>query len=243
MTLPVAPLATMAATTLVVGADRGIAHAMARHLHARGDDVTAVCLGDGADLAALGVAVEPGVDVTSDEAVDALAKRLEQRGARLAWLVHVAGIMHLDTLETVDLDDARRQFEINTLGPLRVVRALRGLLDRGSKVGILTSRVGSLGDNTSGGDYAYRISKAAANMVALNLHHDLSPHGVAVQALHPGMVRTHLLDVVDPDQMTRYAAAFSAPEQAAEKLVTVLDALTVETAGRFQHADGTVLPW
>lgn len=228
---------------LVVGADRGIAHAMARHLHERGDQVVAACYGDGADLAALGIAVEPGVDVTSDEAVSRLGKRLEQRAVRLDWLVHVAGIMHLDTLDTVDLDDARRQFEVNTLGPLRVVRELRGLLDDGAKVGILTSRVGSLGDNGSGGDYAYRISKAAANMVALNLHHDLSRHGVMVQALHPGMVRTHLLDVIDPGQMQRYASAFAPPEQAAAQLVAVLDALTPQHAGRFQHADGTFLPW
>lgn len=231
------------AVKLVVGADRGIAHAMARHLHERGDEVVAACLADGADLAGLGIAVEPGVDVTSDEAVSRLGKRLEQRAVRLDWLVHVAGIMHLDTLDTVDLDDARRQFEVNTLGPLRVVRELRGLLGDGAKVGILTSRVGSLGDNSSGGDYAYRISKAAANMVALNLHHDLSPQGVMVQALHPGMVRTHLLDVIDPEQMQRYAAAFAPPEQAAAQLVAVLDGLTPEDAGRFQHADGTFLPW
>jgi 2-glutathionyl-2-methylbut-3-en-1-ol dehydrogenase len=228
---------------MVVGADRGIAHAMARHLHERGDEVVAACFGDGADLVELGIAVEPGVDVTSDEAVTGLGKRLAQRGVRLEWLVHVAGIMHLDTLDTVDLDDVRRQFEVNTIGPLRVVRELRGLLAGGAKVGILTSRVGSLGDNSSGGDYAYRISKAAANMVALNLHHDLSELGVLVQALHPGMVRTHLLDVIDPDEMQRYAAAFVPPEDAAAQLVAVLDALTPEDAGRFQHANGSFLPW
>lgn len=231
------------AVKLIVGADRGIAHAMARHLHARGDDVVAACLGDGADLAGAGIAVESGVDVTSDDAVSGLCKNLERRGVRLQWLVHVAGIMHLDTFDTVDLDDARQQFEVNTLGPLRVVRGLHGLLDSGAKVGILTSRVGSLGDNTSGGDYAYRISKAGANMVALNLHHDLSTRGVMVQALHPGMVLTHLLDVIDPGQKERYASAFSPPETAAERLVGVLDGLTPATAGRFQHADGSILPW
>jgi NAD(P)-dependent dehydrogenase (short-subunit alcohol dehydrogenase family) len=231
------------AARLIIGADRGIAHAMARHLHARGDEVVAACFSDGADLAGLGIAVEPGVDVTSDEAVAGLGKRLEQRGVRLDWLVHVAGIMHLDTLDTVDLDDVRRQFEVNTIGPLRVIRELRGLLGDGAKVGILTSRVGSLGDNSSGGDYAYRISKAAANMVALNLHHDLGKRGVMVQALHPGMVRTHLLDVIDPDEMQRYASAFAPPEEAAAQLVAVLDALTPGDAGKFQHANGSFLPW
>ena len=89
-----------------------------------------------------GIVVEPGVDVTSDEAITGLAKRLEQQGTRLDWLVNVAGVMGLDTLDTVDYEDVRRQFEINTIGPLRVVRELRGLLGEGSKVGILTSRVG-----------------------------------------------------------------------------------------------------
>ncbi len=230
-------------TKLIIGADRGIANSMSRHLHERGDDVLAACFGDGADLAGAGIKVEPGVDVTSDEAVSGLAKRLEQQNVRLEWLVNVAGIMHLDTIDTVDYDDARKQFEINALGPLRVVRALRGFLGEGSKIGILTSRVGSMVDNTSGGDYAYRISKAAANMVALNLHHDLKKVGVAVQALHPGMVRTHLLDVVDQDELTRYASVFAQPEQSAAQLVTVLDGLTLETAGQFQHANGEILPW
>ncbi len=228
---------------LIVGADRGIANGISRHLHERGDAVIAACLGEGADLAELGVAVAPGVDVTSDEAIDTLAKRLEGQGTRLDWLVNVAGIMHLDTLESVDYDDVRKQFEINALGPLRVVRALHGMLDDGAKVGILTSRVGSLGDNTSGGDYAYRMSKAAANMVARNLHHDLGQRGICVQALHPGTVRTHLLDVIDPEKMQRYAASFAAPEQAAEQLVALLDALGPETAGQFQHANGSFLSW
>lgn len=228
---------------LIVGADRGIAHAMVRLLHERGETVLAACLGDGADLAAAGIPVEPGIDVTKDGSVAALRDRLAERGTGLDWLVHVAGIMHLDTLDTVDFDDMRLQFEVNTVGPLRVVRALRTLLLDGAKVGIFTSRVGSLGDNSSGGDYAYRISKAGANMVALNLHHDLSRRGVMVQALHPGMVRTHLLDVVDPDQMQKYASAYASPEAAAARVVGVLDALTQDKAGMFQHADGTLLPW
>ncbi len=231
------------AAKLIVGADRGIAHAICRHLHERGDEVIAACFGDGADLAGIGIAVQPGVDVASDEAVTRLGKSLQENGVRLEWLVNVAGIMHLDTLDTVDLDDVRLQFEVNAVGPLRVVRELRGLLEPGAKVGIFTSRVGSLGDNTSGGDYAYRVSKAAANMVALNLHHDLARQGVLVQALHPGMVRTHLLDVIDPDQMQRYAANFVSPEEAAAQVVGVLDALTAENAGRFQHANGDYLPW
>ncbi|KRB80118.1 1-hydroxy-2-glutathionyl-2-methyl-3-butene dehydrogenase [Nocardioides sp. Root190] len=230
-------------TRVIIGADRGIARSIAEQLHEAGHDVLAVTMGDGKELAEQGIAVESGVNVTSDEAVDALAKRLANDNVQVEWLVHVAGVMYLDNIETVDYDDVRKQFEINTMGPLRVVRALRGFLVEGGKVGILTSRVGSMNDNTSGGDYAYRISKAAANMVALNLHHDLSKGGVAVQALHPGMVNTGLLDAMTDEDRERAASILVTPQQSASNLISVLDSLTVETGGKFQHANGDILPW
>lgn len=230
-------------TKVIIGADRGIARAMAEQLHADGHDVLAATLGDGAELVAAGIAVEPDFNVTSDDAVARLAKRLSNDNVEIDWLVHVAGVMFLDTIETVDLDDVRKQFEINTLGPLRTILGLRASLVEGAKVGILTSRVGSLNDNSSGGDYAYRISKAAANMVALNLHHDLSKVGVAVQALHPGMVNTGLLDAMTPEDRERAASILVTPEVAASNLIKVIDSLTVETGGRFQHANGDTLPW
>lgn len=230
-------------TKLIIGADKGIARSIALALHQRGDQVLAATLGDGAELAEAGIAVEPHVDVTSDDAVSALAKRVAVEDRRLDWLVHVAGVMFLDTLDTVDYDDVRRQFEINTLGPLRTIRALRDRLTENAKVGIFTSRVGSLNDNTSGGDYAYRISKAAANMVARNLSVDLGKQGVAVQALHPGLVNTNLLDVMDPEDKAKAAAVLVTPETAAAGVISVLDSLTVETAGRFQHGNGDILPW
>ncbi|OPX14984.1 SDR family oxidoreductase [Gordonia sp. i37] len=230
-------------TKLIIGADTGIANAMTRALHARGDSVVAATLKGGADLIGEGIEVIPDVDVTSDEAVATLAKKLTEQDVTVSWLVHVAGVMFLDSLETFDFDDARRQFEINTLGPLRVIRGLQNNLADDAKVGILTSRVGSIGDNTSGGDYAYRISKAGANMVARNLSIDLGKRGIAVQALHPGTVNTHLLDVMDPSVKEQAAAVLVTPESAAAGLIDVLDNLTLETAGQFQRTNGEVLPW
>lgn len=228
---------------LIVGADTGVGNALARHLHGRGDTVIASCLGDGVELAESGIEVVSGVDVTSDEAVVGLAEKLTAQEVELDWLVHVAGVMRLDDLDTVDYADMTQQFEVNTVGPLRVVRELRGLLTGTAKVGIVTSRVGSLGDNSSGGDFAYRVSKAGANMVALNLHHNLATRGVAVQALHPGMVDTDLLKVADPDLRARYASVAISTATAVEQLAAVLDALTIENSGRFQHANGSYLPW
>ncbi len=224
-------------TVLVVGADRGIAHALSRQLNERGDTVIAACLAGNDELVAAGVRVEGGVDVTSQASVDALAAGLTAEGVKLDAVFHVAGVLGLDQLGSIDYDDVRRQLEINTIGPLRTIEAVRDLLHDGSKVGIVTSRVGSLGDNSSGGMYAYRISKAAANMVALNLHHDLSKRGISVLALHPGMVATDLTKDYPGDY------DYITPDQAAEGLIADLDALTPETSGRFQHSNGTFLPW
>ena len=225
------------ATILIVGADRGIAHAAALQLRARGDHVIAACLGSGQDLAALGFEVMPGIDVTSDEAVAGLAATLAKRPVALEWLFHVAGVLGMDELGQIDFQDMRRQFEINTLGPLRVAQALLPFLGAGAKVGIVTSRVGSLGDNGSGGIYAYRVSKAGANMVALNLHHDLAKRGIAVVALHPGMVAT--------DLTKDYPGTFAyiQPEAAAAGLIARMDALTLESSGQFRHANGDQLAW
>jgi 2-glutathionyl-2-methylbut-3-en-1-ol dehydrogenase len=225
------------ATILVVGADRGIAYCIATQLHERGDEVIAACLGNGDDLIRQGIRVEPDVDVTSHSAVRRLADRLSASSARLDWLLHVAGVLGLDELGAIDYNDVRRQFEINAIGPLRTVEAVRDLLTEDAKVGIVTSRVGSLGDNGSGGMYAYRMSKAAANMATLNLHHDLSPVGVSVLALHPGMVATDLTKDFPGNH------AYIQPEEAAAGLIRNMDELTIKTSGRFQHSNGEYLPW
>jgi NAD(P)-dependent dehydrogenase (short-subunit alcohol dehydrogenase family) len=224
-------------TILVVGADKGIAHAACLQLKARGDTVIAACLVDGEDLKGRAIDVVPRVDVTSDSDVARLAADLKSRGVRLDWLLHVAGVLGLDTLGDIDLQDVRRQFEINTLGPLRVVQALLPLLGDSAKVGIVTSRVGSLADNSSGGMYAYRVSKAGANMVALNLHHDLKKRGIAVVALHPGMVATDLTKGVPGNH------AYITPQEAAAGLIRRMDELTLATSGEFRHANGERLPW
>jgi NAD(P)-dependent dehydrogenase (short-subunit alcohol dehydrogenase family) len=146
-------------------------------------------------------------------------------------------VLGLDELGKIDFDDVRRQIEINTIGPLRTIQALLNHLAQAAKVGIVTSRVGSLGDNGSGGMYAYRISKCAANMVGLNLHHDLSKRGIAVLMLHPGLVATDLTKNLPGN------ATYIQPDEAAAGLIRNMDRLTLETFGRFQHANGEYLPW
>lgn len=222
---------------LITGCDRGIGRALCDALSARGEQVIAVCQGAPADLGGRGIRLEPNIDVTDDGAVAGLASRLATDDIHLDWLISNAGVLGVDEFGAIDMADVRRQFEINAMGPLRVVQALAGRLDAGSKVGIITSRVGSLADNSTGGLYAYRISKAAANMVALNLHHDLKAREIAVLALHPGMVATDLTKDFPRDM------GWIEPADAAAGLIRNMDELTLETAGRFRHANGEYLPW
>jgi NAD(P)-dependent dehydrogenase (short-subunit alcohol dehydrogenase family) len=219
------------ATALITGANRGIGLALCRQLAARGDRVIAACRSSSPELESLGVRIETGLDVTSDASVSALHERLGD--TELDLLVNNAGIMSHETLETLDFDRIRRQFEINSLAPLRVTAALLDRLRTGAKIAFITSRMSSLADNTSGGDYGYRMSKVALNMAAVSLARDLTARQIAVAVLHPGWVRT---------SMTGGQGQLD-PDDSAAGLLARIDALTLATSGGFWHVNGDRLPW
>jgi NAD(P)-dependent dehydrogenase (short-subunit alcohol dehydrogenase family) len=221
-------------TALVTGANRGIGLALARVLSARGDRVIAACRNTSDALDRLGVQVEAGVDVTDDAALSGLAHRLG--GLQLDQLWLNAGILSSESLGAIDasgFDQLRRQFEVNALGPLRVTQALLGQLGRGSKIAIMTSRMGSVADNNSGGYYGYRASKAAVNAIGKSLAMDLAPRGVSVYLLHPGYVATDMVG----------GHGDIGPDEAASRLVSVLDGLGPAESGQFRHSNGSELPW
>ncbi len=215
---------------LITGTNRGIGLELVRQYRERGDDVIAVCRKASDELQAVGARVIDGIDVASAGDVAALADALD--GERLDILLNNAGIAIRDSFDDLDYDAMVTQFAVNTLGPLRVTRALAGNLREGGKVGIVTSRVGSIADNGSGGNYGYRTSKAAVNMVGTNLMHDLKPRGIAVALLHPGLVATDMT-----------GGSGIPPAEAAAGLIARLDELTLESSGGFWHANGERLPW
>jgi len=217
--------------SVVTGASRGIGLELARQLKARGASVVAVCRNRSPDLDALGVRVESGVEVTEPPAWSKLAGRLAHDDIDL--LIQNAGILLADSLEDVDPDNVRAQLAVNAVAPLFLTRALAPRLHAGAKVALITSRMGSIGDNTSGGYYGYRMSKAALNAAGVSLAHDLEPRGVAVVVLHPGSVRT---------AMTRGHGMIEADESV-RGLLQRIDELSLETTGRFLHQNGEVLPW
>lgn len=219
------------ARIVVTGANRGIGLELARQLAERGDEVIAACRSASPELAALGVEVHEDVDVADDASVARFAESLGDRN--LDCIINNAGILFRESLDELDFDGIRQQFEINTLGPLRLTKALLPRLGDGAKVAIVSSRVGSIADNSSGGNYGYRMSKTAVNMAGVNLALDLKPRGIAVVLLHPGYVRTGLTG----------GGGNIDPEESARGLIERIDALALETTGTFWHADGSPLPW
>lgn len=197
---------------------------------ARGDDVIAACRSASDDLAQLGVRIIENVDVSDGDSIKHLEDTLGEQ--RIDILVNGAGILREDKLGELDYDEMTEQFRVNTLGPLRVTEALLDNLRKGSKVIIITSRVGSIKDNSSGGYYGYRASKTAVNQVGMNLKHELLPRGVAVALLHPGLVATDMTGGRGVD-----------PKESARGLIQRIDELNLDNSGSFWHAEGYALPW
>lgn len=217
------------ASALVTGANRGIGLELCRQLKESGRQVIGVCRSASPELAALGVRVVEGIDVTSDDDVQRLAGGVGE----LDLVICNAGILRRETLEDLDMDSIRQQLEVNALGPLRVVAMLRDQVVQGGKVAIVTSRMGSIEDNTSGSRYGYRMSKAAVNMAGRSLSHDLRGDGIAVALLHPGFVKTEMTG----------GSGHVTPDEAARGLLARIDELSMDNSGSFWHANGERLPW
>jgi len=217
-------------TTLITGCNRGIGLELVKQLHERGDNVIGVCRSPSSELAGLGIRVIDNVDVAEAAGTKRLREALD--GLPIDVLINNAGVLIDDSFGSLDYDAMLHQFKVNSLGPLRVTEALSSNLTTGSKVAIVSSRVGSIEDNSSGGHWGYRTSKTAVNMIGANLAHELRPRDIAVALLHPGLVAT---------DMTRGQGVM--PSDAARGLIQRIDELTLENSGSFWHAEGYELPW
>lgn len=219
-------------TYLVTGTNRGIGLEYCRQLKERGAEVIAVCRSASEELKELDVTIIEDIDITSDESVANLVHTL--KGKTINVLINNAGIIDRVSLDNLDFDSIRQQFEVNALGALRVTKALLPYLTYGSKVILMTSRMGSIDDNTSGSSYGYRMSKTALSMAGKSLSHDLKPRGIAVAILHPGLVQT---------RMTNFTKSGITTQQSVTGLLQRIDELNLENTGNFWHSNGEILPW
>ena len=216
---------------VITGANRGVGLELARHYAAEGCEVIGVCRQSSEELAGVAGQVIDGVDVTTDAGIDKLKSGLA--GKRISLLINNAGLLQDEQLGSIDFDSIRAQMEINAYAPLRVAEALAPLMGLGSKIANITSRMGSIADNDSGGRYGYRASKAALNAFGKSLAVDLNPRGIAVAQLHPGYVKTRMVNF----------GGLITPEESARGLAERIANLTLENTGSFWHSNGEELPW
>lgn len=225
-------------TCLITGANRGIGLALAQQYAADGWQVIATCRHPEAATALAAIAGDVRVeslDVSDFAAVARLPERLGPQPIDL--LVNNAGVYGPEkvTFDDVDEDAWLEVLRVNTMAPLKVSAALCEHVFRsnGKTIVAMTSLMGSIGDNSSGGAYIYRSSKAALNAVMRSLAIDLRDRGITVALLHPGWVRTEMGGPNAP----------LAVDESARALRRVIAKLTLDDSGRFFNYDGRQLPW
>jgi len=230
-------------TLLITGANRGIGLEFCNQYAAAGWRVLACCRDPHKADALNRLAarypdlIKPhALDVTDHAQIDQLARTLTDETIDL--LINNAGVYpaadkggfgHTDYAEWM------AAFNINTMAPLKIVEAFVRQIAR-SKLKLIvtiTSQMGSIADNSSGGSYLYRSSKAAANMVVKSLAVDLKERGITSVAFNPGWVKT---DMGGPNAMIPV-------EQSVADMRKVIDGLTVADTGKFIGNDGLVIPW
>ena len=224
---------------VITGANRGIGLELAKHYRELDYTVIGICRETSEELDELADMVISDIDVRSEDAIAMVAEVLastlisSDSGQKIDILLNNAGVFLNETLAEMDFDSIQTQMDINAIAPLRVTHAFQSMLWEGSKVAMITSRMGSVSDNGSGAYYGYRASKAALNAFGKSLAIDLKPKGIAVALLHPGFVQT---------RMVGFNGDIS-PAQAAAGLAQRIEELNLENTGSFWHSNGEVLPW
>jgi len=239
----------MPGTYVITGASSGIGLELVKQLAARGETVFATCRkkessASGVDSISKvegNVTVLEGIDVASDDVGSVLASSA-LAGVTIDVVVHNAGsltgagagdkskLMDEQSMDNVTMDRMRAAFEVNTLGPLRVQQALNAQMKTpGGKVAIISTGLASIADNTSGGKYAYRTSKAGVNMVARSLRCDLKAKEISVAAIAPGFIATEFGPGFEA--MTKWGA--KPVGQAGSGIITILDSMSLENTGEF----------
>ena len=227
---------------LITGASRGLGFEVAKQYAVEGWRVIACCRKP-EDAIALKKLAPSARDMVSVVAMD-VADNDTVRNAALTLkdvvvdiLINSAGIAGVPQQSTGQIDYASwaRVLDVNTMGPLRVLEAFTDNLARSERrlVVTITSGMGSLADNTSGGSIAYRSSKAAVNMVMRSAAIDLAPRGITCVLINPGWVKT---DMGGPD-------ATLSPQQSVSAMRRLIETLGPNDSGKFYNYDGRKYPW
>lgn len=229
----------MSKIVVITGASRGLGLEFCRQYLEDGGKVYACCRSPESARELLKLRQSAGeqletvpLDVTKPAQLTNLKYALQ--GQEISLLINNAGIYGRRlTFGEVEEQEWMQVLKVNTVAPLMVVQELVDLMAADGKILLMTSRMGSMGDNTSGGSYIYRSSKAALNAVGKSLAHDLRDRGIAVALCHPGWVQT---DMGGPDALINTETSITG-------LRGVMERLTEENSGQFFNYDGNMIPW
>ena len=226
-------------TILITGANRGLGLKFTDLYAKKKFNVLATCrapqnaerlleLAEQSDL----ISIYP-LDVGIDEEIEDLALKI--KGVPIDILINNAGIWRSSSLGSANKQAWLESFAINSIAPYEVIQALLPNIKMGvlKKVVSITSKMGSIDDNTSGGSYIYRSSKSALNMVMRSLENDLRSYDISTLTLHPGWVQT------DMGGMN----ALINDEQSVSGMIEVIDALIIKNSGRFIDFAGKHINW
>ncbi|MGZ8257784.1 MAG: SDR family oxidoreductase [Methylotenera sp.] len=224
---------------LITGTNRGIGLEFVKQYAADGWNVIACCRDpqSATALQALAIAhhniqIMP-LDVADFAQIDALA--LQLKGQKIDVLINNAGVYPESSLGHVNYEKWATAFKINSMAPLKMAEAFMPHVAASQlkKIVTLSSKMGSLDDNASGGSYIYRTSKTAVNMVMKSLSIDLKPNGIAVVTLHPGWVQT---DMGGPNGLIDTQTSVTG-------LRKVIANLALANSGKFIAFDGEEIAW
>ena len=224
---------------LITGANRGLGMEFTQQYAADGWNVLACCRHpqSALDLQALAkvnanITIQP-LDVADFAQIDALALQLKDEAIDV--LINNAGVYPASSFGDTNYEAWAEGFKVNSMAPLKMAEAFVQHITRGQlkKIATLSSKMGSLDDNTSGESYSYRSSKTAVNMVMKSLSIDLKPYGISVVTLHPGWVQT---DMGGNNALISVHTSVSG-------LRKVIESLSLESTGKFIAYDGKATPW
>ena len=226
-------------TVLVTGANRGLGYEFVKQYSEIGLNVLACCrnIEHAKNLKKLAEDLSNieiyQLDVGNIKNIINLSKQLQDK--KIDVLINNAGIYRSSTVGNIDYDEWLESFKINTIAPYQIVEAFLNQITNSDlkKVISITSKMGSIDDNTSGGSYIYRSSKTALNSMMQSLSHDLKHHGIATLTLHPGWVRT------DMGGMGGWIDAY----ESVQGMIKQIDKLTIDNSGRYVDYAGKSINW
>lgn len=216
----------------ITGANRGIGLEFARQLSAKDFEIYAAVRNPSDELAEVpNTQVFTGIDLENLETITYFFNTHEL--PKFDWIILNAGIFLETPLQDLDISLVEKQIKVNTIAPLMLVQKLLPYIKEGTRISLVTSLMGSISDNSSGGYYGYRMSKAALNMMGKNLAIDLKNKGAMVCLLHPGYVKTQMSDFMGNVP----------PESSVLGMIRIIEGLTLLSSGSFYHYQGKPLPW